>query len=151
MRFIRTHQGRREAAGLVWGVEPICALLSELGLPIAPSTYYDYRHSLEQAESPEGPRRAARGLRPAGARHALRRLRPTEGVAAAEPRRRPGRTLHARAPDAPPRPARCDPRKVKRTAIADRAAKLPTDLAQRRFAPLAPDRLWVADISYVST
>ena len=36
--------------------------------------------------------------------------------------------------------------KVKRTTIADPAARLPEDLVQRRFAPPAPDRLWVADI-----
>ena len=41
--------------------------------------------------------------------------------------------------------------KVKRTTIADRTARLPQDLVQRRFAPLAPDRLWVADLTYVST
>lgn len=41
VEFIRTHQGRRDAGGLVWGVEPICSVLSEHGLPIAPSTYYD--------------------------------------------------------------------------------------------------------------
>ena len=48
MEFIRTHQGRREAAGLVWGVEPICTVLSEHGLSIAPSTYYDHRERLGQ-------------------------------------------------------------------------------------------------------
>ena len=40
---------------------------------------------------------------------------------------------------------------VKRTTIADPSARLPEDLVRRRFAPLAPDRLWVADITYVST
>jgi putative transposase len=42
VEFIRTHQGHRDAGGLVWGVEPICTVLSEHGLPIAPSTYYDH-------------------------------------------------------------------------------------------------------------
>ncbi|MBD8060141.1 IS3 family transposase [Cellulomonas sp. JH27-2] len=41
--------------------------------------------------------------------------------------------------------------KVKRTTIADPAAKRPQDLVGRKFAPLAPDRLWVADFTYVST
>lgn len=36
--------------------------------------------------------------------------------------------------------------KVKRTTIADAQALRPRDLLDRRFAPLAPDRLWVADI-----
>ena len=37
--------------------------------------------------------------------------------------------------------------KVKRTTIADRTAQLPEDLVHRHFAPLAPDTLWVADIT----
>lgn len=41
--------------------------------------------------------------------------------------------------------------KVKRTMIAGPAAERPDDLVSRRFVPLAPDRLWVADITYVST
>lgn len=40
--------------------------------------------------------------------------------------------------------------KVKRTTIADPTAARPADLVARRFAPLAPDRLWVADFTYVS-
>ena len=41
--------------------------------------------------------------------------------------------------------------KVKSTTIADPDATRPDDLVERRFAPLSPDRLWVADITYVST
>ena len=41
--------------------------------------------------------------------------------------------------------------RVKRTTIADPTAARPADLVQRRFAPTRPDRLWVADITYVST
>lgn len=41
--------------------------------------------------------------------------------------------------------------KVKRTTIPDPAAVRPADLVQRRFTPPAPNRLWVADITYVST
>src|SRR6185312_10993044 len=41
--------------------------------------------------------------------------------------------------------------KRKRTTIADPAAQRPADLVGRRFGALAPDRLWVADITYVST
>ncbi len=45
MDFVREHADRREdpdSGGLRWGVEPICAVLSEHGLPIAPSTYYEH-------------------------------------------------------------------------------------------------------------
>jgi hypothetical protein len=41
-RFIADHQGHRDGPdGLRWGVESICTQLTELGVPIAPSTYYD--------------------------------------------------------------------------------------------------------------
>jgi putative transposase len=41
--------------------------------------------------------------------------------------------------------------KVKRTTIADPAAARANDLVGRRLGPLAPNMLWVADITYVST
>ena len=41
--------------------------------------------------------------------------------------------------------------KVKRTTIANPTTRLPEDLVQRHFGPTAPDRLWVADMTYVST
>lgn len=41
--------------------------------------------------------------------------------------------------------------KVKRTTISDPKAAKPHDLVKRNFAPLAPDRLGVADFTYVST
>ena len=31
VEFIRIHHGHREAGGVVWGVEPICTMLSEDG------------------------------------------------------------------------------------------------------------------------
>lgn len=41
--------------------------------------------------------------------------------------------------------------KATKTTIADPTAARPADLVQRRFAPPAPNRLWVADLTYVST
>lgn len=41
--------------------------------------------------------------------------------------------------------------RVRRTTIADPEAARPADLVNRRFGPRAPDRLWVADLTYVST
>jgi putative transposase len=41
--------------------------------------------------------------------------------------------------------------KTKRTTIADPSGPRPADLVGRRFAPPAPNRLWVADLTYVST
>jgi len=41
--------------------------------------------------------------------------------------------------------------RVKRTTIADLAATRPADLVSRQFGPPRPNRLWVADLTYVST
>lgn len=41
--------------------------------------------------------------------------------------------------------------KRKRTTIADPLAPRTQDLVRRRFDPSAPNRLWVADFTYVST
>jgi putative transposase len=41
--------------------------------------------------------------------------------------------------------------KTRRTTIADPAAARPADLVRRQFGPPAPNRLWVADLTYVST
>jgi len=40
VRFIAEHKDRADG-GLPWGVESICAVLSEHGSAIAPSTYYE--------------------------------------------------------------------------------------------------------------
>jgi putative transposase len=41
--------------------------------------------------------------------------------------------------------------KFKRTTIADPTAERPSDLVDRQFVANGPNRLWVADITYVST
>jgi len=41
--------------------------------------------------------------------------------------------------------------KVKKTTIADPDHQRAADLVARRFAPVAPDRLWVMDMTYVWT
>ena len=47
MTFIADHVGDRhtdaDGQGLRWGVESICAQLTELGCTIAPATYYEHR------------------------------------------------------------------------------------------------------------
>lgn len=130
-------------------VEPICAVLTEHGCQITPSTYYEHvgrgaserecRDALLVNEIRRvhadnygvyGTRKVWLTLNRGGvpvARCTVERLMRQEGLAAA-----------VRG-------------KVKRTTIADSAAQRPDDLVSRRFAPLAPDRLWVADFTYVST
>ena len=45
IRFIAEHKDHREpgpqGAGLRWGVEPMCTVLSEHGITISPSTFYE--------------------------------------------------------------------------------------------------------------
>ena len=149
MEFIRTHHGRRDGGGLVWGVEPMCAVLTEHGLPIAPSTYYDNlgrTPSRRQVRDEEltthivrvhashygvyGARKVWLQLNREGigvARCTVERLMQQLGVRGAVRGR------------------------VKRTTVADPTRPRPTDLVHRDFASLAPDRLWVADLTYVST
>ena len=147
--FIREHADHRPAdGGLRWGVEPICAVLREHGVNIAPSTYYEWRDKLPSKRAQRdavlldhihrirrdnfgvyGPRKVWLALNREGipvARCTIERLMRAEGLAG---------TVRG---------------KVKRTTIAG-ADPRPDDLVRRRFEPVAPNRLWVADFTYVST
>ncbi len=154
VEFIHDHQGHRaEPGGLRWGVEPICRVLSEHGLQIAPSTYYD---NLDKPAT-------ARQQRDAQLKLDISRVHTSNyGVYGA---RKVWLTLNRERPAGAPSIARCTVErlmaqmglagavrgKVKRTTIPDPAAPKPADLVDRNFAPLAPDQLWVADFTYVST
>jgi putative transposase len=41
--------------------------------------------------------------------------------------------------------------RMKRTTVADTTGQRPADLVERQFQPAAPNRLWVADLTYVRT
>lgn len=149
IEFIRAHADRREPDGLRWGVEPITAVLAEHGLVIAPSTYYEHvnrgptdaewrdahliceiRRVHRENYGVYGARKVWLQLGREGfevARCTVERLMRDEGITGA-----------VRG-------------KTKRTTIADHGAEHAGDLVNRDFAPLAPDRLWVADFTYVST
>jgi putative transposase len=131
----------------------VCAVLTELGAKIAPATYYEHR----------GRRPTAREQRDEELKPLIEQVHAGNyGVYGA---RKVWLTLNRqRAADAPPI-ARCTVErlmgelglagalrgKVKRTTISDPKTPKPADLVDRNFAPLAPDRLWVADFTYVST
>jgi putative transposase len=147
--FIREHADHREPGGLRWGVEPICRVLTEHGLQVAPSTYYEHAGKAPSARerrdaylleeirrvhtanySVNGARKVWLQLNREGvevARCTVERLMRAAGLAGA-----------VRG-------------KTKKTTIADPAAERARDLVCRNFDPAAPDRLWVADITYVST
>jgi putative transposase len=147
--FIDEHQGHRVGDGLRWGVESMCAVLSEHGATIAPSTYYDARTRIASAQDHRdeqlkeqiaqlyrdnygvyGARKVWLELNRQGipvARCTVERLMSELGLRGA----RRGRNV--------------------RTTRPDPAAKRPPDRVNRNFAPRAPNQLGVADFSYVST
>ena len=147
--FVRDHQGHREEGGLRWGVESICRVLTEHGCPIAPSTYYEHLDKTPTAAEMRDDYLAGEIVRVHrdnfsvyGARKVWLQLN-REGITVARCTverlmRRDGLRGAVRG-------------KVRRTTIADQAAERAADLVGRNFSPLAPDRLWVADLTYVST
>ena len=142
MKFIEAHKGR-------FGVAPICRVLSEHGIKIAPSTYYDAQSrpvckrtlrdddlKIEIARvhgenyGVYGPRKVWLQLNREGvevARCTVERLMNVLGLQGI----RRGKQW--------------------KTTVADPDAKRPPDLVQRRFNPLRPNALWVADFTYVAT
>jgi putative transposase len=152
VEFIDSHVGE-QPDGLRWGVETICAQLTELGAKIAPATYYEHRAGTLSKRAVRDAQLATEIAQVHAANY---------GVYGA---RKVWLTLNRERPAGAPPIARCTVErlmghleltgarrgKVKRTTIADPAADRAADLVQRRFAPTAPDRLWVADFTYVST
>jgi putative transposase len=142
VRFIDAHKGR-------FGVAPICRVLSEHGLKIAPSTYYDAKdkpasnRTLRDEElkvhivrvhatnyGVYGPRKVWLQLNREGievARCTVERLMKDLGLQGI----RRGKKW--------------------KTTIADPTADRPADLVKRRFNPARPNALWVADFTYVAT
>jgi putative transposase len=148
VRFIAEHKDRAEG-GLRWGVEPICVVLREQGCPIAPSTYYDAagrapsaRVRRDELLKAAVARVHAENLGVYGARKVWLQLNrehiPVARCAVARLMRDLELTGVRRG------------RQV-RTTIPAPAAARPGDLVRRRFSPPAPDRLWVADFTYVPT
>ena len=132
-----------------YGVEPICRVL-----PIAPSTYH--AHVARRADPSRLPDRVRRdadlkveigrvfeeNFRVYGVRKVWRQLR-REGFSAARC------TVARLMGDMGLRGAIRG--KPLRTTISDKAALCPLDHVNRQFHASAPDRLWLADFTYVST
>jgi transposase InsO family protein len=134
----------------VYGVEPICRVL-----PIAPSTYYEQRGRRQNpGQLPERVRRDTelfpeieRIWKENGSLYGARKVwlqlqREGFPVARCTVERlmtRMGLRGVVRGPA------------FKRTTIVDEAAQRPADLVQRSFTADRPNRLWVADLTYVAT
>lgn len=133
----------------VFGVAPICRVLTEHGLPIASSTYYEARH--------RGSSR--RALRDDHLREEIARTH--QSNYAVYGARKIWMQLRCEGTDV----ARCTVERLmrelglsgahrgrrKRTTIAGPSAPRASDLVARKFNPPAPNTLWVADFTYVST
>lgn len=132
-----------------YGVEPICRVLSDHGCKIASSTYYDAARRAPSARSVRDEElkiqiakihRDNYGVY--GARKVWLQLN-REGVAVARC------TVERLMRDQGLVGARRG--KVKRTTVADPTVPRADDLVNRQFNPAAPNLLWVADFTYVST
>lgn len=150
--FITEHKDHRVGDGLRWGVEPLCAVLTEHGIPISPSTYYEWVNR----------RPSARALRDEQVTELIRAERSSSRLVAGLGSRKMWLRLRGKGHDV----ARCTierlyrangwegaqyGRKKPRTTIPDERAARATDLVNRDFDPPAPNRLWVADFTYVPT
>jgi putative transposase len=136
--FIQAHQAR-------WGVEPICRVLQ-----IAPSSYYA---AVNRAPS-------ARQRRDAELRVAIRRVWDTHRQVYGADK------VWAQLNREGTRVARCTVERLMRdlglqgvvrgqrrvrTTRSDAASDRPADLVARQFRAQGPNRLWVADLTYVKT
>ena len=127
-----------------FGVEPICRYL-----PIAPSTYYDAkkrppsaREIRDERLKVEIKRVHAENFGVYGARKVWRQMK-REGFRVA--RCTVERLMRELGLEGVRRG------KKKRTTIPDEEAPRPQDLVNRDFTAPGPNRLWVADLSYVAT
>jgi len=132
-----------------FGVEPICRVLSGHGIKIAPSTYYDARARGRSARAlrdeqlkPRVRQVFEQNFSVYGARKVWLALN-REGVAVARctvERLMRDMSLHG-----------VHRGKIRRTTIPDPQGVRARDLVLRQFNPPAPNQLWVADMTYVST
>jgi len=142
--FIDVHKDRR-SCGLVWGIEPICAQL-----PIAPATYYAARKRAPSARQvrdtqlrPEILRVFEQNLCVYGADKVWDQLG-KDGIGVARC------TVERLMADMGLVGCRRGRISI-RTTTSDDTLDRPADLVQRRFAASAPNRLWLADLTYVKT
>ena len=147
--YIDTHRDRL-VEGKELGVEPICQVLRDAGVQIAPSTYYAAKARPPSARAVRDATLVAdirvvhkANLGVYGARKVHAELN-REGVPVA--RCTVERLMRAEGLRGIPR------EKTHRTTVSGPAeTERPEDLVNRRFAATAPNQLWVADLTYVRT
>ncbi|MGH9064237.1 MAG: IS3 family transposase, partial [Acidimicrobiales bacterium] len=141
--FIDGHKDRR-TDGLRWGVEPICRVLQ-----FAPSVYYDAksrppsRRSVTDAELKEDILKIYQANFSCYGAEKLWRQCHRQGISCG--RDRVARLMGELGIAGVVRG------KKKRTTVPVEQSERPADLVKRDFTAPAPNRLWVADLTYVST
>ncbi len=143
MAFIDEHKAR-------FGIEPICKVLREQGCGIAPNTYHVFkkrepsaRAVRDEALKPEIARVHAENLSVYGADKVWAQLN-REGTTVARC------TVERLMGDMGLGGVRRG-RQFKITTRSDDRQHRPDDLVEREFKAPAPNRLWVADLTYVRT
>ena len=143
MAFIDVHRGR-------FGVEPICAVLCEHSVGIAPSTYYAAKTRPPSARAVRDAalcaliaRVHAENYDAYGAAKVWDHLNRVEGIPVA--RCTVERLMARMGLQGVRRGA------TVRTTTSDPHADRPADLVNRDFSVPAPNRLWLADLTYVRT
>jgi len=147
--YIDAHRDR-VVEGRQLGVEPICAVLREAGVQIAPSTYYATKNHFPSAReqrdaelTKEITRVHTENLGVYGARKVWHQLK-REGTVVA--RCTVERLMRAAGLRGIPR------EKTRRTTCGDGAeTPRPADRVNRQFVAAAPNQLWVADLTYIRT
>ena len=146
MRFIDEHKDRADG-GLRWGVEPICQVLREHGLAVAPATYYAAK------TRPPSPRTVRdRQLMPVLAElheanygvYGVRKMHAALRRDGVEVGRDQTARLMRQLGLAGVRRGR-----PKRTTLREEAVPRPADLVNREFRAERPDQLWVCDLTYL--
>ncbi len=134
-----------------FGVEPICRVLTEHGIKIAPSTFYEARSRQPSRQQ----------VRDAELVEIMVAERKRQKLIARFGARKMWLHLRGRGHDV----ARCTIERLYReqgwvgalrlkkvrTTIGDPAAERPLDLVDRQFWASRPNQLWVADFTYVAT
>ncbi|WP_227659627.1 IS3 family transposase [Georgenia subflava] len=149
VEYIDAHRDRI-VEGRRLGVEPICAVLKEAGVQIAPSTYYAAKDRVP----------SARAVRDAELSEEIKTVHAENlGVYGA-------RKVHAELRRQGHRVARCTVErlmraqglrgiareKTRRTTLSEGAeTPRPADLVERQFVAETPNQLWVADLTYIRT
>jgi putative transposase len=147
--FVDDHRER-------FGVEPICRVLSEHGIQIAPNSYYAHKKRPRSARALRDERVLAEIVRVHADPMIGRGLYGIRKVHAALARQGgvDGQPVSRRQVERLMRTAGLTgARRGRRfvTTRLDPAAARPPDLVQRQFSAPAPNRLWVVDFTYVPT